>query len=570
MEAAGLALGVLGAVGVLGQMFDGCIKGYRVFSTASNLGRDSERLVCKIRIEETRLWVWGRQCGVVEGKFEAHLAAGTWGHEGLKDLATEVLAQLLQTITDCNKLQEKYGLREEAPGSVDKEAYMAYKKSADLKSFRAVKVKDEWRLRARWVIADKEQFENFLKDLQYFNDSLEKLFPPGQVTTLQRAWTSELLQSAERNTGSLELLENASSGRYPGLTTFAQLKRLRINLDAKEPSRKILSTSELKQQQWRIKVPPGEDSVGTRVRAVYQRPQDAPPYSEDVPVLVEWIPYDAISDLDARLHLYQRVDNLSRMLHSCSSRHPDLHTLDSAGYVDDSPHSRYGIIYLGPSQSSAGPSTMPPFHTLSAAIENQGKRTPDLEARFSLARTLAIALWSFHSLDWLHKSFCSHNILFFSSSSDTSPRSEHHDLSAPYVVGFDSSRPDGLAEMTADPRFAHGEDLYRHPDSLGVWRQSYRKAFDVYSLGLVLLEIGLWNPKQSIRSMHKARYSPAVFREKIIQGAVPALGSKTGSTYRGVVERCLGFNEESQQGGEGMNPNQMMEWVVRTLESLRV
>lgn len=50
-EVLGTALGLVGAIEVLGQIFDGCIKAYVFFTTASDLGRDSERLVCKIRIE---------------------------------------------------------------------------------------------------------------------------------------------------------------------------------------------------------------------------------------------------------------------------------------------------------------------------------------------------------------------------------------------------------------------------------------------------------------------------------------------------------------------------------------
>jgi hypothetical protein len=41
-EILGATLGIVGAVGVLGQIFDGCIKAYAMFTTAANLGRDSE------------------------------------------------------------------------------------------------------------------------------------------------------------------------------------------------------------------------------------------------------------------------------------------------------------------------------------------------------------------------------------------------------------------------------------------------------------------------------------------------------------------------------------------------
>jgi hypothetical protein len=585
MEAVGFGLGVFGAVGVLGQMFDGCMSAYRVFSTAKNLGKDSEKLVCKVRIEEMRLLVWGREWGVVEGKFEGYLTATAW--EGLKDVAKDILSQLLETILDCHKLQEKYGLREEVPGSVDKEAYYSMYRSAaeparSPSSSSRMGLRKEMKLRARWVVADKEKFDGFLRDLEYYNDRLEKLFPPSKIATLQRTWTNELLHTAERDMVNLHLLETTAAGRYPGLNTMAQLKQLRINLDAREPSKKILSLSEVKIPRWRLQIGPDEKVDARRVRGIYQRPTDTmkgESPSEDVPVLVDWVDFDPEMEMDSRLRLYQRVDNLARMLHSSSNRHPDLHTLDCIGYTEDTANNRYGIIHLSPPPTyhpqpqpdipqSLPNTSIPPFQTLAQLIEDPTKRTPDLDIRFTLAHTLAIALWSLHSLDWLHKSFCSLNILFFGSPTPNGP--EHHDLRSPYVVGFESSRPEGLTEMTADPRMSDGVDLYRHPDSLGVWRASYRKSFDVYSLGLVLLEIGLW---KRISVIHKPKYSHSIFREKVIQGLVPALGSKTGSKFRNVVERCLKYDERIEGDKEiekRITPHQMMESVVLALEGLSV
>ncbi|RSM16588.1 hypothetical protein CEP52_000071 [Fusarium oligoseptatum] len=94
------------------------------------------------------------------------------------------------------------------------------------------------------------------------------------------------------------------------------------------------------------------------------------------------------------------------MMHSASECHPDLHSIDCVGYVDDSSHSRYGLVYKAPS---------PSFSTLHELIASPDLKTPDLDDRVRLAHTLAVALWSLHSLDWLHKSLCSANILFFPS-----------------------------------------------------------------------------------------------------------------------------------------------------------
>lgn len=79
--------------------------------------------MCKIRIEEMRLLVWGREWGVIEGKLEAHLQAEhKSGNERLRPLATQILSELYRTITDFHVLQDKYGLREDSETSEKKEA----------------------------------------------------------------------------------------------------------------------------------------------------------------------------------------------------------------------------------------------------------------------------------------------------------------------------------------------------------------------------------------------------------------------------------------------------------------
>lgn len=177
------------------------------------------------------------------------------------------------------------------------------------------------------------------------------------------------------------------------------------------------------------------------------------------------------------------------MVHSASARHPDLHTVDCLGYTDDSASTRYGLVYKAPHSS---------FSTLHSLITSNDHRTPDLEERFKLAHTLAVALWSFHSLDWLHKSLSSSNILFFPSAfattatKATSTSALIPDISSPFLLGFDLSRPEHLVEMSVQSRNPSALDLHRHPDTLsGMDRKPYCKSYDIYSLGVVLLEIGL-------------------------------------------------------------------------------
>ncbi|PMD48512.1 hypothetical protein L207DRAFT_627232 [Hyaloscypha variabilis F] len=540
-EALGTALSIVGAVGVLAQIFDG----------SANLGRDSERLVCKIRIEEMRLLVWGREWGVVEGKLEAHLQAeSNSGNQRLRQLAVSILTELHRTITDFNKLQDRYGLREEVMSPADEKA-PPQKKSES--SGVAGRLKNELQLRAKWVIVDKEKFTVLLRDLKDYNDGLEQLFPPARLATLQRTWTNELLQNAQRDMGKLNLLETASSGVYPQLNASASLKQLKINLETK-------TTANFK-PTYALKIQRSDLSFSSqdtrRSHGAYKNPSAS---SLDN-VLVEWVEYDK-EDLDARLNTIRRVDDLARCIHSASNRHPDLHTLDCLGYTDDITMARYGLLYRAPEPSSSNLNTL---------INSNEFRTPDLGDRFKLAHTLAVALWSLHSLDWLHKSFSSMNVLFFpsafssSATKTTAAAASIPDISSPYLLGFDVSRPDGIGEMSVASKNTAASDLHRHPSSLnGMSRKPYCKSFDIYSLGLVLLEIGLW---KVLQLYHKPHYSAERFRDKVVlQNLVPNLNSKTGRVYREVVERCI-FAREDLSGQEA---GQLMEYVVGSLESLRV
>ncbi|OPB42083.1 hypothetical protein A0O28_0032000 [Trichoderma guizhouense] len=555
-EALGTAIGVIGFVG---QLFDGCVKAYGYFTTASNMDSDSQRMMCKVRIEEMRLVVWGREWGVSEGKFDEHLSER---NPQLKVLATQILEQLHGTVTDFKKLQDRYGLVDEATAKGGKEADVSPprkgskdegKKTNGFKtSSSTLNLSSErsWRkeigLRTKWVIGDKDKFSNLLKDLKDFNDGLEALFPPSQVQSFQRAWTHQLLDRAQRDLAELSLLENASSGIYPKLTNSANLKKLRINLDSK-PQESFKPTFALKIGRTSLDIQ--DLKSPRRVQAHHVTAGD---------VLIEWVDYDR-EEIEERVVHVRRMDDLARMMHSASECHPDLHSIDCLGYTDDTANNRYGLVYKAPASSHS---------TLKTLISSPDLKTPDLDDRIRLAQTLAVAVWSLHSLDWLHKSICSSNIVFFPSAFSTSGLSPTAsaalvpDISLPYLSGFGASRPELDIALSVVPRNPSIEDLHRHPASLRG--RPHIKPFDIYSFGLVLLEIGLW---KVLQTYYKAHYTAERWRDKVVLAVlVPGLGSKVGKRYREVVEMCLRVDEEMSSSEAG----ELMEEVVNKLESIRV
>lgn len=559
----------IGVVGLLGQLFDGCVKAYSYFTAAQHLDVDSQRLICKVRIEEMRLLVWGREWGVAEGKLESHLSQGEKGMPGMREVAKEILEQLHGTVTDVKRLKGTYGLvdRDEGGRRLDEKGKKEKNGAKVERSW-----KKEFQLKSKWVIGgsyspfppfcplrkltspDKDKFTSLLKDLKEFNDGLERLFPLSHIPSYQRSWTNQLLASASRDTSELSLLEKASSETYPQLNASANLKKLRINLD-KQPQSTFQPTPKLKVQRDALTL---SDEADSKVAKEDEVLRCHGLHETSGPVLIEWLVYEPTA-LDERLLHLRRMDDLARLIHSASTRHPDLHSIDCLGYTDDTANARYGLVYRAPATSSSS------LHTL---ISSSDLKTPDLDDRIRLATTLAVACWSLHSLDWLHKSLCSRNILFFPSGVSaaaqgaTASAALIPDITSPYVTGFTASRPDLESSLSLIPRNPSITTLHRHPSSLRGYAAC--KAFDIYSLGLVLLEIGLW---KVMETYHKPHYSADRWRDKVVLPVlVPGLGSKMGRRYREAVELCLGVGE----GVSSCEAGEVMEEVVGKLEGIRL
>ena len=88
---------------------------------------------------------------------------------------------------------------------------------------------------------------------------------------------------------------------------------------------------------------------------------------------------------------------------------------------------------------------------------------------------------------------------------------------------------------------------FQHPEYL-KHPQRYRAEFDYYSLGLVLLEIGLWQPLSAITknlsAVNKDRegLSPEKLRETLLTDVLPGLCRTMGHRYFSVVDKCLGYH----------------------------
>jgi len=156
---------------------------------------------------------------------------------------------------------------------------------------------------------------------------------------------------------------------------------------------------------------------------------------------------------------------------------------DCAGYCDDSANDRFGFIYEVRDTNLSASQPISLLQLLKGP-------SASLKARVGLAQRLSTCLLYLHATNWLHKALRSASILFFSAS--TAP-----EIETPYISSFEYSRPDKNDATFAGPPEKPDWAVYCHPDYLGR-PGNFRKSYDIYSLGIILLEIAYWKPATEI------------------------------------------------------------------------
>ena len=126
---------------------------------------------------------------------------------------------------------------------------------------------------------------------------------------------------------------------------------------------------------------------------------------------------------------------------------------------------------------------------------------PSLSRRVRLAQELATSVSYVHTFDFVHKNIRPESVLLFQETQGDSGSSQPGIFTATpanrrtsFLIGFESFRSAaGDTSLTGDQDWAH--NIYRHPERMGEFpAEAYKMQHDIYSLGVCLLEIGLWEP----------------------------------------------------------------------------
>lgn len=158
---------------------------------------------------------------------------------------------------------------------------------------------------------------------------------------------------------------------------------------------------------------------------------------------------------------------------------------------------------------------------------------PTLEKRYQLASVLAEGLLSLLNVSWVHKALNSANIVLFHEIGSV----HAVDFSRPQMMGFGVARPERPGEPTVDVRSLNSPwSLWQHPELRQGPHRRYERRFDIYSIGMILFEIGMW---QDLHCFSAPQDSAFDFRQRVVNICHTKLAHHMGEAYKDAVLTCI-------------------------------
>lgn len=511
----------------------------------------------RMRIEQTRFLEWGDKVGLIEDALDRPSRVLQLNRNLIVDVLLEVQALLKSCAAMGSKFDPIVGLKAPVLAGSERPSQRGAPNKTDTlmrKTMGILEKTKELPERLQWAMVKQKDFETLISKLIGYNDSIENLLDKVTMRNLQTSQYQTNLAMLQLNDKVEELMNithameipsqlpvsptmilisqgtNTTAGYAEATADVVLLAEFKAQLNIKNDSNEELKPLDPKSLRL-------GSMKATRTEAIY----------EGNAVWIEWKESSREGNEQASIarDILRRVQKLAILL-KLPNKPPQFRAPTCVGYVEDHDDHRYGFVYEKP--PAVSPST-PPVSLLELFTPG---RQPSLTKRIALTNALARCLMYLHSVNWLHKGFRSSNIVFF-------PNSNHEiEYGSPILAGFDYARPDLVGELTEAPSVYSEHDIYRHPATLGVNRERYSKSHDIYSLGVVLIEVALWEPIHTFlefpvsqRPSDKAvRVGRRTLRDVNTFNRLEGL---VGEVYKGVVERCIlgghyiGLKEDSDE-----------------------
>ncbi|KAK6517420.1 hypothetical protein TWF281_004077 [Arthrobotrys megalospora] len=283
---------------------------------------------------------------------------------------------------------------------------------------------------------------------------------------------------------------------------------------------------------------PDEMPVGKRTRLPYSDIRLITSDESNVPLAL--VEYRQQITPDTR-----KVRDIARIL---NGTHPSMGIIRCQGFHPVLAEGRCELIFpLSP--ENGPPKTL---RELLLSPDNDAGVRFSINSRIKLARQLATAVLFVHTAKLVHKNIRPENIVIIPTTTEL--RSELADETAElgdlYLTGFDFARKeDESSTRTGDSEWY--KNIYKHPERQGLHPEvDFTMLHDIYSLGVVLLEIALW------RSY--------VLPTGGLDGTLLPCGSGSGSRYRENKETGRFFDRKTKQL---KHPQDILKGFIRKAET---
>lgn len=268
-------------------------------------------------------------------------------------------------------------------------------------------------------------------------------------------------------------------------------------------------------------------------------------------LLLEYAEFDPMYSQVAIMPDMSRFEKLSAGLQTEPQRSPGSWTglPQLLGYFEDMDNSRLGLVYHFPPSFNPVSFESVTHHALNtlcslADLLSRPDFEPPLEAKFRLAFNLANTVFDMHARGIIHGNLVNSTVSFCKAIGvEPSLDADEVDIRRPLISSFDlfsESFQDSAAQTASlyrhplDPKTTGEKSLLSNPDS---------KAFDLYSLAMLLVSIGLWRPLENLVSPSSASLVPETVLDQ--------LTIRCGSLYMKAVQTCwTAVDDELRAGAE--------------------
>lgn len=174
----------------------------------------------------------------------------------------------------------------------------------------------------------------------------------------------------------------------------------------------------------------------------------------------------------------------------------------------------------------------------------QGDFSHSLSDRFRLGSELAKAVSFVHVLSFVHKNVRPEAVLLLQDGDER--------LGSAYLIGFEQIRTDEGHTFKVG-EMSWKRNIYQHPARQGLaLAEAFMMQHDIYSLGVCLLEIGLWtsfvvpidghdgNSEEFMAALGpSSAWSSATVKDYLLRLAKTQLPQRMGTKYADIVVTCL-------------------------------